>query len=75
MAYLPEISAAIPQLCQSILIPQSYKALTLFSLADTGAGSADLDGEWLFKASLVLMATKLVVVSRVDGTTQRELHS
>lgn len=69
MPYLGDISAAIPQLCECLgLAPMLNRKLkSCFVLA--GSGAASLDGEWLFKASLVVMSSKLVVAAG-PATTQ-----
>lgn len=53
LPYLPALAQAVPTLCKF-----HSSSLT------TGHGAIGLEGEWLFKASLVVLTTKLVSVAK-----------
>lgn len=58
LPFLPTLARSIPALCMY----RSHPASKTSAHWSTGYGSAGLEGEWLFKASLVVLTTKLVQV-------------
>ena len=62
MPFLPTLAQAIPSLCE----------LSQDELM-TGHGASSLEGEWLFKASLVVLTTKLVSAAKGSSGDLMEL--
>jgi hypothetical protein len=57
MPFLPDLARAIPGLCMSRRLSFRHHAHYL------GHSAGSMEGEWLFKSSLVVLTTKLVSVS------------